>query len=122
MRNHGGTAVALVGATATGKSALAHRLALELDLSVLCVDAMSVYVGMDIATAKPTRAQRDEVPYFLLDLVEASEEFSVAQFQTCARAATDEIWALGGAAIYVGGTGLYGRAVLDNLDIPAQYP
>ena len=123
MINHGGPAVALVGPTASGKSALAHALALEAgDLSVLCVDAMTVYRRMDIGTAKPTVAQRAEVDYHLIDLVEPSEEFTVAQFQAAARDACDEVWALGGAVLYVGGTGLYGRAVLDNLEIPGQYP
>lgn len=83
---------------------------------------MSVYRGMDIGTAKPTRAERDEVPYHLLDLVEPSEEFTVAQFQRAARDAVDEIWAREADVLFVGGTGLYGRAVLDDLDIPGRYP
>ena len=83
---------------------------------------MSVYRGMDIGTAKPTRAERDEVPYHLLDLVEPSEEFTVAQFQRAARDAVDEIWVREADALFVGGTGLYGRAVLDDLDIPGRYP
>lgn len=121
--NHGGMAVALVGATATGKSALAHEIALERgDIEILSVDAMTVYRGMDLATAKPTPLEREEVSYHLLDLVEASEEFSLAQFQAHAREAAEEVWMLGGSVLYVGGTGLYGRAVLDNLEIPGQYP
>jgi tRNA dimethylallyltransferase len=119
----GGPAVALVGATAAGKSALAHRLALESgDVDIVSVDAMCVYRGMDIATAKPTSSERAEVPYHLLDLVEPSEEFTVAQFQRDARAATEQIWREGRRALFVGGTGLYGRAVLDDLDIPGRYP
>ncbi len=118
-----GPAVALVGATAVGKSALAHRLALEGgEIDIVSVDAMCVYRGMDIGTAKPTAVERADVPYHLLDLVEPSEEFTVAQFQREARAATNEIWAGGRRAIFVGGTGLYGRAVLDDLDIPGRYP
>jgi tRNA dimethylallyltransferase len=121
--NHGGMAVALVGATATGKSALAHEIALERgDIEILSVDAMTVYRGMDLATAKPTPLEREEVSYHLLDLVEASEEFSLAQFQAHAREAAEEVWMFGGSVLYVGGTGLYGRAVLDNLEIPGQYP
>jgi len=119
----GGPAVALVGATASGKSALAHRLALELgDVDVVSVDAMCVYRGMDLATAKPTAVERAEVPYHLLDLVEPSEEFTVAQFQRDARDATDVILSHGRRALFVGGTGLYGRAVLDDLEIPGRYP
>lgn len=82
---------------------------------------MTVYRGMDIGTAKPTSDHRREVDYHLLDLVNASDEFTVAQFQTEARDAASEVWSLGGAVLYVGGTGLYGRAVLDNLEIPGQY-
>lgn len=123
MINHGGTAVALVGPTASGKSALAHSLALQgHGVEVLCVDAMTVYRGMDLATAKPTSEERREVAYHLLDLVDPSEEFTVAQFQDHARNAANEVWQVGGSVLYVGGTGLYGRAVLDNLAIPAQYP
>lgn len=119
-----GYAVALVGPTASGKSALAHELALESDgeIEILSVDAMGVYRGMDLGTAKPTRRERNEVSYHLLDLVEPGDEFTVAQFQREAKRATDIIWSTGHGALYVGGTGLYGRAVLDNLDIPARYP
>ncbi len=122
--NHGGMAVALVGPTAVGKSALAHRLALasDGDIEILAVDAMTVYRGMDLATAKPTRAQREQVRYHLLDLIEPREEFTVAAYQRAARDAANEVWANGHSVLYVGGTGLYGRAVLDNLDIPSRYP
>jgi tRNA dimethylallyltransferase len=123
VNNHGGMAVALVGATASGKSALAHALARESrDIEILSVDAMTVYRGMDLATAKPTPEERSEVSYHLIDLVEPSEEFTVAQYQRDARVAAEEVWQLGGSVLYVGGTGLYGRAVLDNLEIPGQYP
>jgi tRNA dimethylallyltransferase len=116
-------AVALVGATASGKSALAHQLALESggDVEILSVDSMTVYRGMDIGTAKATKRQRDEVTYHLLDLIEPAEEFTVARFQQEARDAAELVWTLGGSVLYVGGTGLYGRAVLDNLDIPGQF-
>jgi tRNA dimethylallyltransferase len=118
------SAVALVGATASGKSALAHELALESngEIEILSVDAMSVYRGMDLGTAKPTRQERDEVTYHLLDLVEPSEEFTVAQFQREATKASEAVWDAGHHVLYVGGTGLYGRAVIDGLDIPARYP
>jgi len=117
-------AVALVGPTASGKSAVAHALAFEQhdQVEILTVDAMTVYRGMDLATAKPTRTERSEVSYHLLDLVEPSEGFTVAQFQDAARVAADDVWRVGHKVLYVGGTGLYGRAVLDNLSIPGQYP
>ncbi len=119
----GGPAVALVGSTASGKTALAHRLAREIGhTDIVSVDAMCVYRGMDLATAKPTARERAEVPYYLLDLVEPSEEFTVAQFQRAARGATDTIFGQGRRALFVGGTGLYGRAVLDDLEIPGRYP
>ncbi|MFZ1063100.1 MAG: tRNA (adenosine(37)-N6)-dimethylallyltransferase MiaA [Acidimicrobiales bacterium] len=123
MSNHGGPAVALVGPTASGKSALAHHLGLEhRDVTVLCVDAMTVYRGMDIGTAKPTRAERQEVRYELLDLVDPSEEFTLYEFQRAARESAHDAWQRGEAVLYVGGTGLYGRAVLDDFEIPRQYP
>jgi tRNA dimethylallyltransferase len=114
---------ALVGPTASGKSALAHEFARDRGhVEIVSVDAMSVYRGMDLGTAKPTRVERDDVTYHLLDLVEPSEEFTVAQFQRAARAATEDVWARGSDVLYVGGTGLYGRAVIDDLEIPARYP
>ena len=121
--NHGGMAVALVGATASGKSALAHEVALASrgDIEILALDAMTVYRGMDLGTAKPTAAEREEVTYHLLDLVEPSEEFTVAQYQFAASEAAESVWMLGGSVLYVGGTGLYGRAVLDSLEIPGQF-
>ncbi len=124
MRDQPRRAVALVGATATGKSAIAHELALrsEGDVQVVCVDSMTVYRGMDIATAKATPSQRREVRYHLLDLIEPREEFTVSQFQSAAREAAQGIWSTGAAVLYVGGTGLYGRAVIDDLDIPGQFP
>jgi tRNA dimethylallyltransferase len=102
---------------------LAHQLAFESndDVEILCVDAMTVYRGMDLATAKPTWAERSDVSYHLLDLVSPSEEFTVAQFQRAARAAAKDVGEAHHAVLYVGGTGLYGRAVLDDLDIPGQY-
>lgn len=116
-------AVALVGTTASGKSALAHQLALESDgaIEILSVDSMTVYRGMDIGTAKATTDQRTQVNYHLLDLIEPSQEFTVSQFQYEARQAQELVWALGGCVLYVGGTGLYGRAVIDDLDIPGQF-
>ncbi len=116
-------AVALVGATASGKSELAHALALQDPRrAIVAVDAMTVYRGMDIATAKPTPRQRREVPYHLIDVVDPDEEFTVAMYQRAAREASTGIWSSDGQVIYVGGTGLYGRAVLDDFRIPGQYP
>ncbi len=115
--------LALVGATASGKSALAMEVARRRpDVELVSVDSMCVYRGMDVGTAKPTPAERAEVPHHLLDLADPSEDFSVARFQAAARVAIAGIEARGHRALLVGGTGLYVRAVVDDLDLPGQYP
>ena len=114
----------LVGPTASGKSAIAHEIARSSagEFEVVSVDSMQVYRGMDIGTAKPTRAERDEVRYHLLDLADPSEEFSVAAFQRAARDALADIESRGRRALLVGGTGLYVQAVVDNFEVPGRYP
>jgi tRNA dimethylallyltransferase len=115
--------VALVGTTASGKSALAHELARRVpDLEICSVDSMQVYRGMDIGTAKPTPAEQQEVPYHLLDLADPHEDFTVAEFQAAMADALAGIEARGHRALLVGGTALYLRAVVDGLTIPGQYP
>jgi len=117
-------AVALVGPTASGKSeiALAVARACPGAVELVSVDSMAVYRGMDIGTAKPTRAVRAEVPYHLVDLVDPDEEYTVTRFQEAARAALEGIEARGSTALLVGGTGLYLRAVTDDLSFPGRYP
>lgn len=115
--------IAIVGSTASGKSELAHQVALRYgDVEILCVDSMTVYRGMDIGTAKPTVDQRREVSYHLLDLVASHEPFTVAEFQRTARETLEDIASRGRRALLVGGTGLYSRAVIDNFDIPGEFP
>lgn len=115
--------LAIVGPTASGKSDLALALARRhRDLELVSIDSMQVYRGMDVGTAKPTPAERAEVPHHLLDLVEPSEEFSVADFRDAYDAALVGIAARGHRAVAVGGTGLYLRAVVDRLDLPGRYP
>ncbi|MBW3668005.1 MAG: tRNA (adenosine(37)-N6)-dimethylallyltransferase MiaA [Actinobacteria bacterium] len=115
--------LALVGTTASGKSALALEVARRLsDIELLSVDSMQVYRGMDVGTAKPTVAEQVEVRHHLLDLADPHEEFSVTRFQQAAAAAIADIEARGRRALLVGGTGLYLRAVIDNLDLPGQWP
>lgn len=119
--------VAVLGPTASGKSAVAMAVATSdvgrrLGVELLSVDAMQVYRGMDIGTAKPSPEEMSRVPHHLIDLVDASDSFTVAQFQTACAAAVDDIEARGGTAVFVGGTGLYLRAVVDDLDIPGQWP
>jgi tRNA dimethylallyltransferase len=115
--------VALVGATASGKSAVALAVARRRgDCEIVSVDSMCVYRGMDIGTSKPDATARAAVPHHLLDLAEPDEEFTVTQFQEAARDALAAIEARGRHALLVGGTGLYQRAVVDDLVIPARYP
>jgi tRNA dimethylallyltransferase len=115
--------VAIVGPTASGKSALALAAARELgDVEVVSVDAMQVYRGMDIGTAKPSAAERAEVPHHLIDLVDASETFTVARFAEAHDAAMADLAARDRRALLVGGTGLYHRAVIDDLDLPGEWP
>jgi tRNA dimethylallyltransferase len=117
------TQVALVGVTAAGKSAAALALATRRgDCELVSVDSMCVYRGMDVGTSKPDAAARAAVPHHLLDLVDPDEEFTVTQFQRAAREALKGIHARGHHAVLVGGTGLYLRAVVDDLVIPGRYP
>jgi tRNA dimethylallyltransferase len=112
-----------VGPTASGKSSLAHALARDLgDVEILSVDSMQVYRGMDIGTAKPTAAERAEITYHLLDVVDPAETFTVGDFQQAARAVLGEIAARGHRVLLVGGTGLYLKAVVDGLELPGRFP
>jgi len=115
------THVAIVGPTATGKSALALELAQRHDdLEIVSLDAMQVYRRMDIGTAKPTVAERAAVPHHLIDVAEPCEPWSVARTQQLARAAVADIEARGKRALLVGGTGLYVQAVVDAFELPGE--
>ena len=117
------TVVALVGVTASGKSEAALTVARRRgDIEIVSVDSMCVYRGMNIGTSKPSVLERSEVPHHLLDLVDPDEEFTVTQFQEAARTALREIAARGRHALLVGGTGLYLRSVVDDLQFPGRYP
>lgn len=110
--------IAIVGPTAVGKSAVADEVARALGTDVLSVDAMQVYRGMDIGTAKTPLAER-LVPLRLVDLVDPEEAYSAALFQRDARALIDEHIARNQACVLCGGTGLYLRAALDDMRFPA---
>jgi tRNA dimethylallyltransferase len=110
--------VAVVGATATGKSDLGVALARELGGEVVNADASQLYQGMDIGTAKLTPEQRLGVPHHQLDVLDVREEASVAASQASARADLAAIRARGAVPVVVGGSGLYVRALLDRLEIP----
>ena len=115
--------VALLGPTASGKSAVAMAAARRvLDVELVCVDAMQVYRGMDIGTAKPTRSEQAEVRHHLIDIVDVSAEFTVAEFRVAARGAMDDITRRGRTALLVAGTGLYHRVVIDGIDLPGRWP
>jgi tRNA dimethylallyltransferase len=115
--------LAIVGPTASGKSVLALELARRSPgTEIVSIDSMQVYRGMDIGTAKPTPAERAEVPHHLLDIADPSEDFTVALFQQAFEEAIADIERRGRRALLVGGTGLYLRAVIDGLAIPGQYP
>lgn len=110
--------VAVVGPTATGKSALGVALALALDGEVVNADAFALYRGMDIGTAKTPAAQRRGVPHHLLDVVEPDAAASVARYREAGRAVLADLAARGRRSVVVGGSGLYVRALLDPMDFP----
>jgi tRNA dimethylallyltransferase len=112
------TLIAVVGATAAGKSDLAVELALALDGEVINADSMQLYRGMDIGTAKLTREERRGVPHHLLDIWDVSETASVAEYQDLADAVITDITARGKVPVLVGGSGLYIRAALGDLEFP----
>lgn len=114
--------LALVGPTASGKTEAALLVAGRLGAEILSIDSMVVYRGMDLGTAKPTADQRARVSHHLLDLVEPSEPFSAAAFQAAAREAADDVRRRGRAPLLVGGSGLYYRAVVDDLEFPGTEP
>jgi tRNA dimethylallyltransferase len=114
--------VAVVGPTATGKTALAVDLALELGGEVVNADALQLYRGMDIGTAKATEAERRGVPHHLLDVLDVTETASVAAYQREARAEIERLLAAGRVPVLTGGSGLYVQAVLDDLRFPGTDP
>ena len=108
--------VSIVGPTAVGKSDLAIELALKIDGEIINTDAMQLYKGLDIATAKVPVAERKAITHHLLDVYSVSEEASVAEFQKLAREKINEILDRDKYPILVGGSGLYVTAVLDDLE------
>ena len=114
--------IAVVGATATGKSGLATELARALGAEVVNADSMQLYQGMDIGTAKEPEAARHGVPHHLLDIWPVTQTANVADYAKLARAAIDEIIARGRVPVLAGGSGLYVRAALDDLDFPGTDP
>ncbi len=115
--------VAVVGPTASGKSAVAMAAArARPDVEIVSVDSMQVYCGMDIGTAKPSADDQRAVAHHMIDLVEPTQEFTVAEFQRSYELVTRGIEDRGHHALLVGGTGLYHRAAIDHLDLPGEWP
>ena len=115
--------VVLVGPTASGKSDVAMHAALQVGgVHIVAADAMQVYRGMDIGTAKPTMADRAAVPHHGLDLADASERYTVARYVEDIAEARNRIEAAGARELVVGGTGLYVTAIVDGLTMPGEWP
>ena len=110
--------IAVVGATATGKSDLAVSLARAVDGEVVNTDSMQLYRGMDIGTAKLSAAERQGIPHHLLDVWDVTRTASVAEYQALATRVIDDIEARGKVPVLAGGSGLYVRAALGDLDFP----
>lgn len=116
------TLIVIGGATATGKSDLAVDLAERIGAQIVNADSMQLYRGMDIGTAKMTMEERRGVAHHMLDLIEVSTDANVSWYQAQARAKIDELLAESIPVIVVGGTGLYIKAILDDLNFPDTDP
>ncbi|GAC1368209.1 MAG: tRNA (adenosine(37)-N6)-dimethylallyltransferase MiaA [Actinomycetota bacterium] len=114
--------LAVVGPTASGKSAFALEVAQRLNAEIVSMDSALVYRGMDIGTDKPSPEQLARVPHHLVDIVEPSETVTVADFQALARGRIAQILTSGRTPLLVGGSGLYFRAVVDPLEFPGTDP
>jgi tRNA dimethylallyltransferase len=114
--------VVIAGATATGKSALSIALAESIDAEIINADSMQVYRGMDIGTAKITVDERQGIRHHMLDVLDVNQDSTVAWYQSDARAVIDEIHSRRKNVVMVGGTGLYIKAVIDELNFPDTDP
>lgn len=114
--------LAIVGPTASGKTALAVRVAQQIDGEIVGTDSMQAYRGMDIGTATPTADERGGVPHHMIDCWAVDQEVTVAEFQQQARVCIDDILARGKTPVVTGGSGLYVSAVLDDLRFPGTDP
>jgi tRNA dimethylallyltransferase len=110
--------IVICGATATGKSDLAVDLAKEIGAEIINADSMQIYRGMDIGTAKLSVEERKGIPHHLLDVLDVNQDATVAWYQELARNAVAQIHGAGKNAIIVGGTGLYIKSILDDLNFP----
>lgn len=116
------TLIFIVGATATGKSELSLQLAEQLKCEIVNADSMQLYRGMDIGTAKLSLQERRGIPHHLIDVLDVNQDASVAEYQGWARSKIDQLLGSGKSVIVVGGTGLYVKAILDELNFPDTDP
>jgi len=116
------TLIFIVGATATGKSELSLQLAERLNGEIVNADSMQLYRGMDIGTAKLSPEERRGITHHLIDVLDVNQDASVAEYQGWARSKIDELLGSGKSVIVVGGTGLYVKAILDELNFPDTDP
>ena len=114
--------IVICGATATGKSDIAVEVAQEIGAEIINADSMQLYTGMDIGTAKISVNERGGIPHHLLDILSVKEDSTVAWYQEIARRTIDEVHQRGNHALIVGGTGLYIKAILDDLNFPDTDP
>lgn len=114
--------IVICGATATGKSDLAVSVAKEINAEVINADSMQLYKGMDIGTAKLSLAERKGIKHHLIDILEIKDDANVAWYQSIARSKIDELITAGKSVVVVGGTGLYVKAILDDLNFPDTNP
>jgi tRNA dimethylallyltransferase len=112
--------IVIVGPTASGKTTVGIAIAKAVTGEVVSADSRQIYRGMDIGTAKPTTAEQGAVPHHLIDIKDPNEDYTVADYKADAVRAIEGIIARGNVPLLVGGTGLYVRAVVENLDIPKQ--
>jgi tRNA dimethylallyltransferase len=110
--------IAIVGPTASGKTAMAIAIAKKIGGEIVSADSRQIYRGMDIGTAKPSAGEQREIPHHLIDIKDPDEDYTVADYKADATAAIEKIITRGTLPLLVGGTGLYVKAVLENLDIP----
>lgn len=114
--------IAVVGATASGKTSYAIELAKKINGEIISADSRLVYKGMDIGTAKPTIDEMQEIPHYMIDVVEPEYNYSVGLYVKEAKKHITDIISRGKVPIVVGGTGLYFRILLENYDLPDVKP
>ena len=114
--------IAITGPSSSGKTALAVSLAKELNGEIISVDSRQIYKGLDIGSAKPTLEERDGIPHYMMDIIEVTEPFTVADFCDEAKVLINDISSRGKLPILAGGTGLYFRTLLQDFDLPRVAP